>query len=119
MLIIAASIFLVLLCGYLILQNDKLQQKVVKTITVSLSEKVNSNVSLKQIEWSFPNGFILKDVYIEDQNRDTLLSIERTKVTLNILELLQSKVSFRTIQMKGMDTTSAKTKATSTTFSFS
>ncbi|MCB9018577.1 MAG: AsmA family protein, partial [Prevotellaceae bacterium] len=118
MLIIAASIFLVLLCGYLILQNDKLQQKVVKTITVSLSEKVNSNVSLKQIEWSFPNGFILKDVYIEDQNRDTLLSIERTKVTLNILELLQSKVSFRTIQMKGMEAHISKNKSNKYNFQF-
>jgi len=118
LLIIAASIFLVLLCGYLILQNDKLQQKVVKTITVSLSEKVNSNVSLKQIEWSFPNGFILKDVYIEDQNRDTLLSIERTKVTLNILELLQSKVSFRTIQMKGMEARISKNKSNKYNFQF-
>jgi len=93
---------LILLSGYLVLKNERLQKKVVKTVTESLSNKVNSNVSLQHIDWSFPNGFILENVYIEDQNKDSLLSIERTKVTLNIWDLLHSKVSFRTIQMQGM-----------------
>lgn len=71
-------------------------------MTESLSDKVQSEVKLTKIEWDFPNSFILNDVYIEDQNQDTLLSIDRTKVTLNLLDLFQAKVSFRTIQMVGM-----------------
>jgi hypothetical protein len=92
-----------LLLGYVILKNDKLQQRFVSVVTESLSEKVNSIVSLKSIDWEFPNSFVLHDVYIEDQAHDTLLVIDRTKVTINIWELINAKVSFRTLQLTGMD----------------
>ena len=71
-------------------------------MTESLSEKVESEVKLESIGWDFPNSFIINNVYIEDQDQDTLLSIDRTKVTLNLMDLFQAKVSFRTIQMVGM-----------------
>lgn len=99
---LAALFFLILLSGYLVLKNDKLQRKVVNVVTESLSEKVQSEVKLTKIEWDFPNSLILNDVYIEDQSQDTLLSIDRTKVTLNLMDLFQARVSFRTIQMVGM-----------------
>lgn len=99
---LAALFFIILLSGYLVLKNDRLQSKVVKAVTESLSDKVQSEVKLTRIEWDFPNSFIINDVYIEDQNRDTLLSIDRTKVTLNLLDLFNANVSFRTIQMAGM-----------------
>jgi hypothetical protein len=89
--------------GYVVLKNDKLQQKFVAVVTESLSEKINSKVSLHTIDWEFPNSFVLHEVYIEDQYQDTLLAIDRTKVSINIWELLNARVSFRTIQMTGMD----------------
>ena len=88
---------------YLVLKNEHLQQKLISFVTEELSEKVNSKVSLDAMEWNFPNSFILKDVYVEDQSQDTLLFIDRAKVTINLLPLWNKKISFRTIQMTGME----------------
>ena len=91
-----------LLFGYLVLQNKKLQHSAVDALTQSLSQQVGSKVSICEIDWNFPNSFVLKNVYIEDLNRDTLLYMDRTKVTINLLRLLSSKISFRTIQFTGL-----------------
>ncbi len=88
---------------YLVLKNERLQQKLISFVTEEISRKVDSKVSLNAIEWTFPNSFILKEVYIEDQCQDTLLFVDRAKVTINLFSLLQKKVSFRTIQLTEME----------------
>jgi len=88
---------------YLALNNERSQQKLISFVTKDLSEKVDSKVSLNAIKWNFPNSFVLKDVYIEDQSQDTLLFINRAKVTINLLPLLQRTVSFRAIQLTEME----------------
>lgn len=80
-----------------------MQQSVVSVITNSLSHQVGSRVSIDQIEWNFPNSFVLKDVYIEDLNQDTMLFMDRTKVTINLWKLLSSQISFRTVQFSGLE----------------
>lgn len=99
---VVAILFLFFIGCYVALKVDMVQKKVLNVVTSSLSQKVDSKVSINSIEWNFPNSFILNDVYIEDQSKDTLLSIKRTKVTILMRELFRRHVSFRTIQMKGM-----------------
>ena len=107
-----------MLSGYLVLNSDRLQQKLISIVTEGLSEKVNSKVSLDAIEWNFPNSFVVKDVYIEDQSQDTLLFVDRTKVTINLLQLLKKRVSFRTIQLTGMEAHISKNDSNRHNFQF-
>jgi len=102
-LLIVSIIFIIILSAYLLLNSNWLQQKLISITTTGLSEKVNSKVSLDVVEWSFPNSFVLKNVYIEDQSQDTLLFVNRAKVSINLLQLLKSRVSFRTIQLTEME----------------
>lgn len=80
-----------------------MQRSVVDAITSSLSHQVGTRVSIDEIEWNFLNSFVLKDVYIEDLNQDTMLFMDRTKVTINVWRLLQSQISFRTVQFSGLE----------------
>lgn len=89
--------------GYLVLQNKDMQSKVVCWVSESLSKQVGSEVAIDELTWTFPNSFVLNDVYIEDLQGDTMLFMERTKVTINLIQLLSSKVSFRTIQFTGLE----------------
>lgn len=89
--------------GYFALQNKEMQSKVVHVVSESLSKQVGSEVDIDELEWTFPNSFILNNVYIEDLKGDTMLFLERTKVTINLIQLFSSKVSFRTIQFTGLD----------------
>ncbi len=94
---------MVLLAGYLVLQNKRLQRSVVDVVTNSLSQQVGSAVSIDQIEWNFPNSFVLKNVCVKDLNRDTMLYMDRTKVSINLMRLFSSQISFRTIQFTGLE----------------
>lgn len=92
-----------MLMGYLVLQNKRLQHDVVSAVTESLSQQVGSVVSIDEILWNFPNSFVLKNMYVEDHNKDTLLFVDRAKVSVNLLKLFSSTVSFRTIQFTGLE----------------
>lgn len=93
---------MLLLGAYLLLQNVSTQRELLSQITKGLSEKIDSKVSSGDIEWGFPNTFVLNDLYIEDQQQDTLLFVKRAKVTVNVLPLLQHRISLRTVQFTQM-----------------
>lgn len=88
--------------AYLVLQNVSTQQKVLAEVTSQLSEKVHSKVSAGDVMWSFPNVFVFNDLYVEDQQQDTLLYVRRARVTVNILPLFNHQVSLRTVQLNQM-----------------
>lgn len=95
-------ITLLLLLAYAALQNDKIQSRLVSFLTESLSTQVGSEIGMEHVDWSFPNSFVLQNVYIQDQRGDTMLSWDRAKVTINLMKLFSSTISFRTIQFSGM-----------------
>ncbi|MCQ2189604.1 MAG: translocation/assembly module TamB domain-containing protein [Paludibacteraceae bacterium] len=72
-------------------------------VTGSLEEKTGADVSLSRIDWNFPNAFVINQLYVSDEEKDTLLYVERAKVTLNILPLFHKTISFRTIQVTEAD----------------
>lgn len=96
------AILLLLLGSYLLLQNVGTQKEILSEVTDGLSKKIDSKVTSGNIEWGFPNTFVLNDLYVEDQCQDTLLFVKRAKVTVNILPLLQHKISLRTVQLTQM-----------------
>lgn len=95
-------ICLSLLGAYLLLQNVSTQKEVLSEVTEGLSKKIKTKVTSGNIEWGFPNTFVLNDLYVEDQRQDTLAFIKRAKVTVNIFPLLRNKISLRTVQLTEM-----------------
>lgn len=102
LLTIVGILLLALLMAYSAFQNERIQRRVVSTLTHSLSKQVGSEIGMDHIDWSFPNSFVLQNVYVKDLNDDTLLSWNRAKVTINMMKLFSSTISFRTIQFSGM-----------------
>lgn len=103
MLILAALVFALFTAAYFVLQNEQLQSKVVHKVTKDIEARTGADVSLDRIDWNFPNAFIINQLYISDEEKDTLLYVDRAKVTLNVLPLLKSCISFRTIQFTEAD----------------
>ena len=99
---ILGVILLLLLLGYAALQNDRIQRRVVSSLTESLSKQVGSEIGMDHIDWSFPNSFVLQNVYVHDLQGDTMLALDRAKVTIELTKLFSSTISFRTIQFSGM-----------------
>ncbi len=103
MLILAALVFTLFTAAYFVLQNEQLQSKVVRKVTKSFEARTGADVALDRIDWNFPNAFVINQLYISDEEKDTLLYVDRAKVTLNVLPLLKSCISFRTIQFSEAD----------------
>ena len=99
---ILGVISLLLLLAYAALQNDRIQRRVVSSLTESLSKQVGSEIGMDHIDWSFPNSFVLQNVYVQDLQGDTMLAWDRAKVTIELMKLFSSTISFRTIQFSGM-----------------
>lgn len=62
-----------LIAGALALQNPKVQTKIAQYYTKSLSEKLNTKVSIGSLDIDFFTQVRIQDFYIEDKKGDTLL----------------------------------------------
>lgn len=67
---------------WLLVQNSRVQTLLVSKVTTILEKKLNTKISIRQIDFRPFNKVLLKDVLIEDLNRDTLIAAKTLKVSL-------------------------------------
>jgi hypothetical protein len=68
--------------GILFLQNNKIQTYLAKELAVILSENLHAKITLEAVTLTFINRLQLKNLYIEDQQGDTLLFAGKIRATL-------------------------------------
>ena len=66
----------------LLLQNSKIQSYLASEVASILSKNLHAKITVKEVSITFINRLQLKDLYIEDQQGDTLLFAKKIKVTL-------------------------------------
>ena len=64
----------------------------------ALAEKLGTKVEIQEINLGFLNRIILDGITIYDQQQQKLLTSSRTSIKVNILSLLQGKVSISSAQ---------------------
>ncbi|HEV8080144.1 MAG TPA: translocation/assembly module TamB domain-containing protein [Chitinophagaceae bacterium] len=104
--ILVSSVLLVFLI-FILLQTPIGQKYVKERVEIYLTKKLKSRVEIGKLDMRFPNSVILKDIYIEDQTKDTLISGGQLKVDLNMLQLLTNEIQIKEIKL---DNASAKIK---------
>ncbi len=67
----------------------------------ALAEKLGTKVEIQEINLGFLNRIILDGITIYDQQQQKLLTSSRTSIKVNILSLLQGKVSISSAQLFG------------------
>lgn len=68
--------------SWLIIQNSHVQTILVAKVTSILEKKLGTKVSIGKVDFRPFNYIVLQDVYIEDLNKDTLLSAKTAKASL-------------------------------------
>src|SRR4030095_5259878 len=98
LIIIGIGLFLTLLVQLPFVQN------IVRKEAVSyLEKKLNTKVAIGHVSIVFPNRIALDDVYVEDRNRDTILSGGTMRVNMNILKLLfRKEVDIKSIKLENV-----------------
>ena len=82
-----------------LLQIPYIQGKVSHQIASYLNRKLQTEVSIRQIEFGFFNKLILKDVYLEDQSGEVLFQAKRIAAGFDFLPVLKKKWRFNSIQL--------------------
>jgi len=81
----------------LFLQNRKVQTIISQFAADKLSEELGTTISISSVSYSFFNRVQLKDLYIEDQQGDTLLYSEITRIRLKTVNPKKSGIEIRKI----------------------
>lgn len=82
-----------------IVQLPYFQKKISHTIASYLRERIDTEITIEQIEIQPFHKLILKNVYMEDQQGEILFTAKRIACDYNFLSLLQKKIYLKTAQL--------------------
>lgn len=101
---IIASIFLLLILVYILIQIPAAQNFGRKKIVAYLENKLKTKVEIGKLSIDFPKRIVLQNIYIEDQKKDTLLLGKEIRVDISLFKLLSSKVDINYVELNGIKT---------------
>ena len=105
-LIILAWLFAILLVliglAFLLVEAPFVHRIVKNKVVTYLEEKLDTEVSIGKLSLDFPKRLVLHDVYLEDQQQDTLLAGDTLRVDLNFWKLLNKEVLIREVDLRGI-----------------
>ena len=114
--ILVSVIFLIIIV-FLLLQTPPGQNFVRGKVQSFLEHKLKTKVVIGELSMSFPNSISLKNVYIEDQTKDTLISGGLIKLDINMLKLITNEVQIKEINLENI-TAKIKRVSQDTVFNF-
>ncbi|HKJ41498.1 MAG TPA: translocation/assembly module TamB domain-containing protein [Sunxiuqinia sp.] len=92
-------LLVILFAAYFAFQTSAVQTFLVRQITNRLSEKLNTKVSIKDVDIRFFNKVVLHDFLMEDQQQDTMLFVGEMVASVDHLSFKKQVVRFSSIEM--------------------
>ncbi len=114
---ILVTVVLLFFLVFILVQTPPGQNFIKGKVQKFLTKKLNTRVEIGKLDIRFPNSIVLKNVYIEDQTKDTLLSGGQLKVDLNMLKLLTNEIEIKEINLQNI-TAKIKRVNSDTVFNF-
>lgn len=116
-LIVIGSLVSLVIIVALLLLTPPVQNFARKKVQTYMSDKLKTRFEIGRIYIGFPKKIVLENVYIEDRQKDTLLSGGLLKVDISMLKLLKSELEINQVDLEDI---TAKIKRTlpDTTFNF-
>jgi TamB, inner membrane protein subunit of TAM complex len=96
------TLFIILLLVFILVQTPWVQDYARGRAEKYLSRKLNTRIRIGHLDISFFRSVTLKDVYIEDRHRDTLLSAGLIDVHLRMLGLLHNDLDIKEIHLSDL-----------------
>ncbi|MBC7485662.1 MAG: translocation/assembly module TamB [Cytophagaceae bacterium] len=82
-----------------VLKIPAVQNFLVDKVTSYVSKKTHTRVELAYIDLEFPKSIVLQGIFLDDKNKDTLLSVAEIKVDISMLALLNHTVSVQQLSL--------------------
>ena len=101
----------------LLIQAPPVQNFARKKIVAFLENKLQTRVAIGKINIGIPNTILLENIYIEDRQKDTLLSGERIGVDIDMFKLIGNKLVINELEIKNV-TAKIKRQLPDTVYNF-
>lgn len=98
---VAALVLLFILLAIAI-QTPRLQQFVKNQAVSYLENTLETEVAVDRLHIRFPNELLLRGVLLRDEQQDTLLYGDRLALHIDLLQLLDSRVKVRSVELSGV-----------------
>ncbi|MFK7932188.1 MAG: hypothetical protein AB8G22_01680, partial [Saprospiraceae bacterium] len=99
--ILVAFIILLFILLWFALQLTSVQNYAVDRATAILSESLNTKVEIGSVDIDFVKTLVAKDIYIEDQQQDTLAYAKRLSASIGMFSLFGQEIHLSEIALEG------------------
>lgn len=113
--VLGVVILLLLIIGAILL--PPVQQEITNRAAAFVTEKTGTHVSIDKLFIGFPTEVVIKGLYVEDQQQDTLVYLGQLKVDIDMVDLLYQKVTVDQVQISNL-TAHIHRSAPDSTFNF-
>lgn len=107
---IIGSIIGLFLLIVILLQLPPVQDFARGKLVTFLEEKIKTPVKITKIELSLPKKLVLRGVYFESREKDTLLAGDKLAVDISLFKLLDNTVEINSIDLRGITANIIRTK---------
>ncbi len=87
---------------FIYLQSPIGQDFLTKEIVSYLRKKLNTKVEVEKVRFDIPDWLSIENIYIEDQNKDTLILGKSLHIDIDMLALLQNQAKINQIELDGI-----------------
>lgn len=103
MLFVLAGVLILVVLIVVAVQLNPVQNFVKDKAVTYLQHKLKTRVAIGHISIIYPKDITIDDVYVADQQNDTLISSHRLAVNINLPALLHSTVEIRSLHLEGFN----------------
>ena len=93
------GVILLLAVAVIAFKNNTVQNYIADQATRQLSEKLGTRVSIGKVDYQFFNSFSFDSLYIQDQQKDTLLFVESGKADFDFWKFFSGKFILKKINI--------------------
>jgi len=99
---IVFSIFILLLLLIVLVQIPSIQNAIKDKAISFVENKIGTPVQLDRIAISFPKKIVVKGLYLESQEKDTLLYVNHLGIDVGLFGLLKNQLAINAIDLDGL-----------------
>lgn len=97
-----ATIIVFCLLLLVLLQIPSIQNLAKDKAVLYIENKIKTKVAIATIEIGFPKTIIVKGIYFEGINKDTLLAANKMAVDINLFQLFNNKIEIKSVAFQGI-----------------
>ena len=97
---IIGSVIVLLIAVALLIQIPSVQTWITNKAVSSVEKKIGTDVSLGGVRIAFPKNIVLEDIYLEDQEGDTLLYAGKLTVDTDLWGLMNNEIELNRIALE-------------------